>query len=292
MSERSKVLVTGATGSVGRQVVLQLAGKGVDVRALSRHPATAMLPDNVDVVEGDLTDPDSLDIALADVDEIFLVWPFFTAEGAAAFLDVARKQVRRIVFLSSFAVADDEGRTAPMFHHDIERLIEQSGLEWTFVRPGGFASNTLMWADQIRDGVVRWPNGKAARSLIHEADIAAVAVLALTSEDHIGQTYALTGPDLISQIDQVTTIGAAIGRPVRWEELSRDAAREQLLAAWGDPSFVDSALDHWARLETEPEPITRTVEELTGTPARTFRQWAADHADDFASLSTAEVAHR
>lgn len=164
---------------------------------------------------------------------------------------------------------------------DVERLIERSGLEWTFVRSGGFAANTLMWADQVRKGVVRWPYGEAGRSLIHERDIAAVAVRALTEDGHVGAKYPLTGPEVVSQADQVRIIGEAIGRPVRWEEISREAARQELVAAFGDVSFADGALDAWAGFVTQPEPVTTTVEEVTGRPARTFRQWAIDHASDF-----------
>ncbi|HEY1818927.1 MAG TPA: nuclear transport factor 2 family protein, partial [Trebonia sp.] len=169
----------------------------------------------------------------------------------------------------------------------------ESGAQWTFLRPTGFAANTLMWADQIRDqGVVRWPYGAAARSLIHERDIAAVAVRALTEGGHVGQRYLLTGPEALTQAEQVRVIGEAAGRPVRWQELAPGEARAQLLAAWGDPGFVDSALTTWADLVTQPEPVTRTVAEITGAPARTFREWAGDHASEFRPPSTAEVADR
>jgi uncharacterized protein YbjT (DUF2867 family) len=130
---------------------------------------------------------------------------------------------------------------------------------------------------------VRWPYGAAARSLIHERDIAAVAVRALTEDGHAGAQYVLTGPQVLTQVEQVRTIGEVIGRPLRWEEISREAARQQLLAAWGDSSFVDRALAAWAEMVTEPEPVTPTVEEITGAPARTFREWAIDHADAFVS---------
>jgi len=277
------ILVTGATGNVGRNVVSQLLDRGAAVRALTRDPDSAGLPDEVDAVRADFTDPDSLDGHLEGVESVFLVWPFLTAEGASAVLDTVAKRAYRIVFLSSMAVRDDlEQKTDPIFHADIERLIERSGLEWTFVRPGGFATNTLGWVEQIRaDGVVRWPYGAAARSLIHERDIAAVAVRALTGDGHGGAKYVLTGPQTLTQVEQVHTIGEVIGRPLRYEEVSPAVARQQLLGAWGNPSFVDGALKYWATLVTEPEPITATVEEVTGTPARTFREWAVDHADDF-----------
>lgn len=254
------------------------------VRALTRNPDSAGLPGGVDVFRGDLSHPDTLDVCLDGVESVFLVWPFLTAEAAPAVLDVVAKHARRIVYLSSSGIRDDvEQQTNPItaFHAAVERLIERSGLEWTFLRPSGFATNTLAWAPQIRaDGVVRWVYAAAARSLIHERDIAAVAVRALTGDGHGGAKHVLTGPQPLTQAEQVRAIGRVIGRPLRWEEISREAAREQMLTYW-PPSFVDGALDAWAELVTEPELVTPTVEAVTGTPAHPFREWATDHADDF-----------
>jgi uncharacterized protein YbjT (DUF2867 family)/ketosteroid isomerase-like protein len=287
------IVVTGATGTVGRQVVQQLVERGVPVRAVARDPGSARLPAGADVVRADLADPGSLERHLPGADSAFLVWPFTSPELAAEpgrrVVEALARHVPRIVYLSAEAAA---GRP-DSFWSTIERLIEESGAAWTMLRPTGFAVNTLMWADQIRNGgVVRWPYGAAARSLIHERDIAAVAVRALTEERHAGQRYLLTGPETITQAEQVAAIGEATGHLVRWEEMEPEAARELLLSAWGDPAFVDSALATWRRLTEEPEPVTRTVEEVTGVPARTFRQWAHDHRSDFMPLSTAEVADR
>ena len=276
------ILVTGATGKVGRQVVTQLHEQGAKVRALARDPASAGLPAGVEVARGDLTDPASLEPHLAGVEAVFLLWPFNSPEQAADLgarvVEVLARHVRGIVYLSAEAVA----RRPDSVWGRMERLVEASGAAWTFLRPTGFAANTLMWADQIRSqGLVRWPYGAAARSLVHERDLAAVAVRALTEEGHAGRRYLPTGPEVLTQAEQVGVIGEVTGRAVRWEELPPEAARQQLLSAWGDPGFVDSALATWARLVTQPEPVTRTVEEVTGAPARTFRQWVGDHAADF-----------
>ncbi len=290
-TRKHRILVTGPTGNVGRRVVVQLNDAGVHVRALVRDPAFARLPAGVEVVRGDLTKPETVKSALDSVDSVFLVWPFFSAEGAPAVLDLIARHARRVVYLSSMSVRDGQEAQANGFWGEIEHLIEQSGLEWTFLRAGGFAANTLGWADQIRrEGVVRWPYGGAARSLIHEADVAAVAVRALTEDGHVGAKHVLTGPEVLSQAEQVRIIADVTGRPVRWEELSPEQARQQLLVAWGDSNFVDAALSHWARLVQEPEPVTNTVEEITGVPACTFQQWVADHAGDFRVPSTEEVA--
>jgi uncharacterized protein YbjT (DUF2867 family) len=279
------ILVTGATGNVGRHVVSQLLRTGAAVRALTRNPNSAGLPSGVDVVRADLSVPNTLDACLDGVEAIFLVWPFFTAEAAPAVLKVITKHAGRIVYLSSAGVRDDvEPQANPIsqFHADLEHAIERSGLEWTFLRAGGFATNTLWWAPQIRaEGVVRAPYGTAARSLIHERDIAAVAVRALTSDGHGGAKHVLTGPQVLTQAEQVRTIGEVISRPLRFEEVSPEVERQNMLAAGWPPAVVDGALNYWATVVTQPESVTSTVEQVTGTPARTFRQWAMDHADDF-----------
>jgi len=282
MTEQPKILVTGATGTVGRQVVSQLLDTGSDVRALVRDPDSADLPGGVELLRGDLSDPASLAAALDSVGAVFLVWPFTSPEAATdiapGVVEMIAEQGRRIVYLS----ADAAGGKPESFWAKLERLVQHSAAEWTLLRPTGFAKNTLMWAEQIRtDGVVRWPYAEAARSLIHEADIAAVAVRALTQDGHTGQTYVLPGPETLTQTEQVHAIGEAIARPLRFEEISPDEARPGLVAALGDEAFADGALHAWATFVTQLERVTSTVQEITGTPARTLREWAADHADDF-----------
>jgi uncharacterized protein YbjT (DUF2867 family) len=283
----SPILVIGATGNVGRQVVAELIETGADVRALARTPGR--LPDGVEVTPGDLTDPSGLGPALTGVETVFLIWPLLDAKAAPAALAAIGAHARRIVYLSSMSVRDDlaeQAETISAFHAELERLIEaygrERGLEWTFLRAGGFATNTLAWAPGIRaEGIVRWPYGAAARSLIHERDIAAVAARALTEDGHGGTRYVLTGPEAITQVEQVRLIGEAIGRPLRFEELAPEEARRVMMArGWPEP-LADGALAAWGAMAEEPEPVTRTVEKVTGAPARTFRQWALDHAGDF-----------
>jgi uncharacterized protein YbjT (DUF2867 family) len=276
--------VTGATGNVGGEVVSLLAEAG-DVRALARDPASAMLPDGIEMVRGDLRDPAVLHAALDGVDRVFLVWPLGSGELAPAVMAVIAEHARRVVYLSSYGVPDDGADAKDpitQFHREVEQAIIGCGLEWTFLRSGGMATNTLGWARQVRaESVVRWPYGAAARSLVHEADLAAVGALALRTDDHAGSKYALTGPATITQVEQAQAIGDAIGRPVRYEELSREQAREQMLG-WGWPAAtVEGALDAWTSMVDNPEEVTSTVEDVTGRPARSYAQWAIDHADDF-----------
>ncbi|REE95612.1 NAD(P)H-binding protein [Thermomonospora umbrina] len=280
---RSRILVTGATGKVGGAVVNRLHAAGVPVRALVRREAD--LPEGVQAVRGDLGDPASLDAALEGVDAVFLVWPFLSAEGASDVIDVIGKHARRVVYLSSAGVGDQKdepGEAITMFHTELERLIEASGLEWTALRPTGFASNTLGWAQEIRTtGVVRAPLARLARPLIHEADMAAVAVQALRTDALLGTRPLITGPELITQERQVALIGEAIGRPVRFEEVSLEEAIEQMKAAGYPAELVEAVLPAQAEMLDNPEPVNDEVERITGTPARTFREWAIDHAADF-----------
>jgi uncharacterized protein YbjT (DUF2867 family) len=283
-SDTGVVLVSGATGNVGREVVSQLLSKGVTVRALARTPNAAGLPDGVEVVYGDLSAPDTLDKSSEGVEAVFLVWPGLPTNFAPAVLDALKKHARRVVYLSSMSVREDlAGQADPItaFHAAIEQQIEQSGLEWTFLRISGLATNTLGWAGQIRaDGVVRWPYAAAARSLIHEKDIASVATQALGSSKHSGAKYILTGPQVLTQAEQVQAISQAIGRPLRYEEIEPEVIRQQMLTQL-PVAMVDGMLNAWAGFVKEPELVTHTVEEITGTAVRTYSEWAIDHARAF-----------
>jgi uncharacterized protein YbjT (DUF2867 family) len=169
-----------------------------------------------------------------------------------------------------------------VLHAGIERLIAASGLASTIVRPGMFASNALhWWGAQIRDGdVVRWPYGAAETAPIDERDIAALAARALYQDGHAGGDYVLTGPESLSQAEQVSIIAETIGRPIRFEELSPDEFRRETEGRW-PPPVVNMLLNAWGAAIGQPAFVTSTVADILGRPARTFRQWAADHADAF-----------
>jgi uncharacterized protein YbjT (DUF2867 family) len=285
------ILVTGATGIVGRQVVSQLLAKDVGVRAMVRSPESASLPRQVEVVPGDLTVPATLDRCLDGVDAVFLLWQA-PAAGVAPALERITRHTPRIVFLSNLTVRDgieEQAYPVSALHARIERLIEASGVRWTFLRPGAFAANALMWwAPQIRAGdIVRWPYPGAVTSPIHERDIAAVAVRALCEDGHAGGKYILTGPQSLTQQDQIHIIGDAIGRPLRYAEILHEAARYELTNLMS-ASIADMLLDAWQNVEYagsatvgKPAPVTSTVAEITGVPAHSFHEWAVDHAVDF-----------
>ncbi|MET0234218.1 MAG: NAD(P)H-binding protein [Kibdelosporangium sp.] len=261
------ILVTGATGKVGRQAVAQLQAQGHDVRALVRRPSGAAAE-----TLGDLTDVDSVRRALAGVRKVFLVWPFFDTDSLPPVLEaMADKQ---IVYLS--AAGETPWALAA------EALIEQATSAWTFLRPTGFAGNALEFAPEIKAGdVVRAPFAKLARPLIHEYDMAAVGVRALTEPGHTGKKYELSGPELVTQEQQVQIIGEVLGRPLRFEEITPEQAKAGMQAAGWPVQLTENALDAWAGMLENPEPVTSRVRLVTGEPAITFRGWALDHAAYF-----------
>ncbi|MBB6170537.1 uncharacterized protein YbjT (DUF2867 family) [Nocardiopsis mwathae] len=150
------------------------------------------------------------------------------------------------------------------------------------MRPGGFAANALLWADDIRrDGVVSEPFGQASKAVIHERDIAGVAVQALTAAGHAGRTYVVTGPEPVTTADQVRIIGEVIDRPVGFNELTPQDVRDHMVSQGYSADEADSMVGAYVAMSEKDGEVTETVEEVTGTPARTFRQWVADHAADF-----------
>ena len=284
-AHRQPVLVTGATGRVGRIVVDQLLDAGVPVRALTRRPDAAELPAAVEVVAGDLTMPESLDAGLQDIGAVFLVWTAPPAT-ASAVIERLASHARRIVFLSSPHRTPHPFFQQPnpmaLLHAEVERLIAASGVESTLIRPGMFASNTrFWWASMIRDGdVVRWPYGAAETAPIDERDIAAVASRALVEDGHVGGDYVLTGPESLSQAEQVRIISDVLGRRLQFEEISPEDFRRETAGSWPRPA-VDMLLAAWGATIGRPAFVTSTVSDVVGSPPRTFRQWVADHAAAF-----------
>lgn len=234
-------------------------------------------PDRV-ITSGNVS---SLEQPLRDVGAVVLVWPFMTSAGADDVLDVIKRHARRVVYLSADGVRPEmERQVGPIhqFHAELERAMQRSGLDWVFLRPASFASNTLSWAPQIREGVVGEAFGSRVRALIHEADIAVVAVHALTHDDLLGTRPVLTGPEALTIAEQVTALGDALGMPVRFEEISPETAREEALASGWLQDLVAALFNDDS---FEPQRTTTTVEEIIGRPPRSIREWALDHADDF-----------
>ncbi|MEU3412633.1 NAD(P)H-binding protein [Streptomyces sp. NPDC006658] len=275
------ILVTGATGNVGRNLVRELLDAGARVRALTRDPRRAGLPDGVDVARGDLTDRESLAAALDGVERAFL----FPVHGRLGpFLDAAtRTGLKQVVLLSSQSVVDEHLARERMGRLNAadEQAVIASGVPWTFLRPGPFMVNDLPWAWGIKaEGVVRAAYGDAATAPVDERDIAAVAARALLDDEHIGRAHELTGPESLTQAERVRILGRVLGRELRFEELAPEAARERMTRHL-EPETVDSLLRMYARQSGTTVPVSTAVRDVTGRPAHTYAEWAAHHAGDF-----------
>jgi uncharacterized protein YbjT (DUF2867 family) len=287
---RDVILVTGATGRVGRLVVDELVRAGARARALTRRPELATLPGEVEVVAGDFTAPSSIAGALDEVTTVFLVWTAPASMFPAIADQLAAHPssgLRRVVYLSA------PHRTPhPFFqqpnpmrdlHAEIERVLATTGLEVAVVRPGMLASNAIhWWAPQLRNGdVVRWPYAEAETAPLDERDTAAVAARVLLDDRHACGDYVLTGPESLSQAAQLGAIAMAIGRPVRFEELSPDEFRRETEGTW-PAGVADMLLAAWSATLGRKAFVTSNVEEIIGRPAAAFEQWATDHASAFA----------
>ncbi|WP_172385462.1 SDR family oxidoreductase [Streptomyces sp. MNP-20] len=279
------IVVSGATGNVGSALIGQLTTTDTPVRALVRDPDRAHLPPTAEVTRLTVSaEPADMTAQFDGADALFL-HASVTGDHTAAFLAAARTAgVRHVTVLSSIAVEDAPDPEHESFIHTWHRALEQdvrdSGLDWTFLRPGVFATNTLQWVRQIHAGdTVRGPYARGVHSPIHEADIAAVARHSLL-ERHTGAAHVLTGPEAITTEEQIAAIAHAIGRPLTYTEIPpQDVVPDMfpLIPADLVPGFVASLA---TTVDTAP-PLTTTVQTVTGRPARTYAQWAQDHADDF-----------
>lgn len=289
MSSRPTVLVVGASGRTGRHVVAGLQEDGVRVRALVRRPQGADLPAGVTIAQGDLGKPDTVAVAADGADSAFLLWPEFDAEGAAPVVEALARHVRHVVYLSAALLQRDEQGPVDGVYADVERLVRDSGVDWTFVRAGGFAANALAWAPQVAEGnVVELPFPQAARSVVHERDIADVSVRALLDPTLRGQAFSVTGPEVLTQAEQVGIVATVIGRNLEVREQSVAQAHDELAAVMGT-DFAERAIAHWADLEAAPERATGDVQAVTGHPARTFEQWVRDNVASFSPARSADA---
>ncbi|WP_322741022.1 NAD(P)H-binding protein [Streptomyces hygroscopicus] len=273
-------MVTGATGNVGRALVERLVSEDRPVRALTRDPQRAALPAAAEVVQLQLDDPATL---FRGASQLFL-YIQAAGERTAAFLEAARQAgVRHVVMLSSGIIREGADETHPIhvMHATTERVVRDSGLQWTFLRPNAFATNAFQWAPQIRAGnTVRGVFADSQSAPIHEDDIAAVAQRVLVDGGHEGAVHRLTGPEAITTAGQVAAIGRALGRDLHFVEMPPDEASAELFPHVPPPVLQALLKTYEAAVGVPPE-ITTTVEKITGTPARAFATWAEDHADDF-----------
>ncbi|MFJ2571713.1 NAD(P)H-binding protein [Streptomyces halstedii] len=276
------MLVTGATGNIGRALVEELHALGAGpLRGLTRDTAKAVFPKGVEAVEGDLARAASLKSALEGVRSLFLV----SRVGADAdILDAAgRAGVDHVVLVSSITVQTHPHLGPAGENVAVERLLKDSGMAWTILRPTQFASNVMWWVDAIRrHETVRVPYADVGLPTIHPADIASVARVALTEPGHRERTYALTGPERITPRQQVEAIAAVLGRDVPFAEISREEAHREMATFLGDEA-ADAVLDlTGGDLNDELLTVRDTVSRITGAPAKSFPQWVSENAAAFA----------
>ncbi|WP_394828962.1 NAD(P)H-binding protein [Pendulispora albinea] len=279
------ILVIGATGNVGSEVVRGLAAAGASVRALTRDPAKVKVPEGVELAEGDLARPETLAAAVRGVENVFLMAraPHLhehvrhvvrAAEGAG---------VRHIVFLSSHAADPESDAPLARWHGEAENELRASRMAWTMVRCGAFATNLLFFAQQVRErgALPSWPSSDARIAVVDPADIAAVATVALTQPGHEEKTYLVTGPESLGMLEQTRILGEVLGRELVYEVLP-DPVLLQIAQGLGlaehAEAFVRQLRADGTGRESHP---TSTIHDVTGRAPRTFRQWAHDHANAF-----------
>lgn len=280
------ILVTGATGTVGGLVLEQLVENatehGHQLRALVRNPAAFDAPTGVEVVQGDVTDPDDVHAALDGVQRAFLN---MGEDNGATFAQVAGKaELEHVVLLSSFSTVVElplgDANIVTARHRAGEQALTDAGVPATFLRAAGFDYNILMWASEAKDGVVRAPYLDVKLPVVDPADIAASAVAVLLDPSPAGGAYSITGPEPLSVRDQTDIVARVLGQSLALEAVPEADAKAAAFPE-GTPDFVTTSVFGTFGPEATALPVSRDVEALTGRPARTFEQWATEHVGAF-----------
>ncbi|MEY7981149.1 SDR family oxidoreductase [Streptomyces pilosus] len=282
------ILVTGATGNVGGKVLALLRADGHKVRALTRDPGRAAFDGGADleVVAADLGRPETLAPALDGVQKVFLMSLGANKATHAAHLVAAAREagVEHIVQLSTLGVEmaeDAESNPLGHWHRVAEEALRDSGIAWTILRPNGFMSMNLGWAESIKaEGVARGPLADVPEAIVDPRDIAEVAVRALTGEGHRGQVYDLTGPQALTAREQLAVLGSLLGRDLRFETVPLSVQREMMLRHFSEETVngvirtLQEAIEHGSELHGRLSPDVRRV---LGREPRSFAAWAHDH---------------
>ncbi len=278
------ILVVGATGTVGRELVPQLLAEEERVRVLVRDKnKVAHLGDNVERAVGDLDKPETLRAAMQGVKGVFLVTMGTPQQDINAVEAAKQAGVQRIVKLSTLEARESLIQVGK-WHREREQIIEASGIAWTFLRPGMFMSNVIeWWAGSIKQqGAVYFPGGKGRVAPVDPYDVAAVATVALTQPGHDGQAYDLTGPEVLAIGEMVQIIGRVLGKRLKYVSIPPLAAKLFMLKSGMDRALVNALMEMLSALRKNKAAFcTDTVERLTGRRARTFEAWCRDHIAAF-----------
>src|SRR5213592_1579653 len=285
---RNSVLVTGATGTIGRDVARQLSGKGVAVRAGIRDTARARKQFGADIalVLFDFESEKTFSEALEGVEKVFLLPPLLPnqLEVMNVFVDAAKRAgVRHIVKLSAIGVDDETHPTAIKWHGANEQHIRESGVAFTFLRPNSFMQNFFTYFPP-RNGAIYLPWGTGTASFVDTRDIASVAAKVLTSDGHEGKIYTLTGPATLGIAEVARILSEMTGREFKYVDVPEAAARDGMLQAGVPPWQVDLVMElHAVNKQNRWSAVTSDIEKVTGTPPTDFAQFARAHADKFRS---------
>ena len=275
------ILVTGATGNVGGELVRALAGAGEEVRALIRRDSDrSRLPEGAEAFVGDLNRPETLAGALDDVAGVHLLAGY---EGLPELLrEMRRAGVERVALQSSSAApGGDLSNAIARYHILSEGAVRESGLSWTFLQPNSFMSNTLRWAPQLEAGsVVRDAFGDVPIATVDPHDVAAVSSAALVSGDHEGRSYRLSGPESLLPAERLAILAKVLGRDLRFEGLSDEEARAEMSESM-PAEYVDASFRFFAEGDVDETTVLPTVREVLGREPRSFEEWALEHADAF-----------
>jgi len=285
------LLVTGATGHVGRELVRELDARGAAFRVLVRDPARAAgLPDRAERVIGDLDRPATLAAAMDGVERLFLLVPGIGIEHTEHAVAAARAAgVRHVVYLSSYAVIGDPVPAMGRWHREREELIRASGIPATFLRPGGFMTNAFDWLPTLRaGGYVLDPVGPGRAAPIDPADIAAVAAVTLTEDGHEGQQYLLTGGETFTVAEQVQILAKTTGRDIEIRAVATPAEAVRFRYPHGAPqALADALIEGLTLMRADTVGVrTDTVRRLLGRAPRTFADWCARNAAAFPGPET------
>jgi len=282
------ILITGATGNNGVELVKKLSASGAKVRAFVRSRAQARIIDSpgVELVEGDFARPETFEPALRGVDRLFLLIPSSSEVEAQqrSFVDAAkRSKVRHIVKLSQLGADPKSSGRFQRYHGAVENYIRDSEVPFTFLRPNLFMQGLLNFRSTIStQGAFYLAAGDAKVSIVDVRDIVAIAALALTEKGHEGKTYEITGPESLTHREMADQLSEAIAKPVKFVDILPESMR-QALVGFGMPVWQAEGLieDYEIYRRGEAAEVTRTVKEVTGVPARSFAQFARDYAAFF-----------
>ena len=286
----SNLLITGATGMIGSLLADALVDRGVEFTVMLRPGGSgdrfAGKP-GVSSTEGDFDDPASLRRALEGVDRAFLLTNSTerTEAQQIAFVEAAQAQrVGQVVYLSQLAADQQSPVRFLRYHGAVEAALRNSTVGWTFVRPNLILQAYIPFAPMIAQGALQAPIGDAAVSVVDARDIAAVAAAALAEEGHVGKTYTITGPAAVTHAEIANSLGNAIGRPVRFESIPPEAFIAALTGV-GMPNWQAEGLaEDYAHYERgEASAVSPDVAQVTGTSARSLRDFAHDYSDAFRS---------